>query len=368
MTPSRHNAANISRMSAPQFCSHNSASTRMGLACATLLAFATLIQVTVGAEPPALSPSAQREQAAAAKLSSLGIFVGYGRAIGDSWWSNSGVLPTEERHALSNHVVRVEAQIKSSGVVRRGTFSPKPIIDDAMLVNLLPLTELRSLRLWGTQITDSGLKQLAGLRKLRELILSGTWITDKGLPHLSGLTELRDLHLSGTKVTDAGLIHLAGLTNLEHLRLFTDRLKGPGLVHLTNMSKLRSLGLGGTLVDNQGISHIRALTTLTNLDVNHSRITGDGMIYLRGLTNLEWLAFTDAASDAGLQQIAGLTSLKMLHTGGSNVTDASLQFLLQLTNLDNLALHGTRVTDIGFAKLASLPKLTRFFQSPPKGR
>lgn len=46
------------------------------------------------------------------------------------------------------------------------------------------------------------------LSNLETLSLGGTKVTDQGLAHLKELTKLQRLTLSDTKVTDAGLEHL----------------------------------------------------------------------------------------------------------------------------------------------------------------
>ena len=60
---------------------------------------------------------------------------------------------------------------------------------------------------------------LKGLTNLESLNLNRTKITDAGLSHLSALTKLSTLYLAGPKVTDAGLVHLGGMTNLQDLWL-----------------------------------------------------------------------------------------------------------------------------------------------------
>ena len=47
--------------------------------------------------------------------------------------------------------------------------------------------------------------QLKGLTNLQTLILSGSNITDAGLVHLKGMTELQWLSLRKTEITDAGV-------------------------------------------------------------------------------------------------------------------------------------------------------------------
>jgi len=66
-------------------------------------------------------------------------------------------------------------------------------------------------------LKDEHLRPVARLEQLRYLDLWGTGVTDLGMKHLAGLTGLKRLSLGGTKVTDAGLEQLTGLTNLELL-------------------------------------------------------------------------------------------------------------------------------------------------------
>ena len=57
-------------------------------------------------------------------------------------------------------------------------------------------------------------------------------------------------------------------------------------------------------------------------------------------------------TDAGLKELAGLTSLQSLNLGSSQVTDAGLKGLAGLTSLQSLGLHGTQMTDAGLKELA----------------
>ncbi len=68
------------------------------------------------------------------------------------------------------------------------------------------MTNLKSLGLSGTKVTDAGLKELAGLKKLESLGLNGaTQVTDAGLKELAGMKKLQFLEVSGTQATDAGV-------------------------------------------------------------------------------------------------------------------------------------------------------------------
>ncbi len=78
-------------------------------------------------------------------------------------------------------------------------------ITDQDLQNLTSLTELTSLKLYGTKITDEGLSQLVALTNLEELDLTNTNITDSGLKVLTQITTLRKLHHHATATTQKGL-------------------------------------------------------------------------------------------------------------------------------------------------------------------
>ena len=67
--------------------------------------------------------------------------------------------------------------------------------------------------------TNAELKYLKGLTNLQTLDLNFSYVTDAGLKHLKGLTNLQTLYLSRTSITDAGLGHLQEITSLQDLRL-----------------------------------------------------------------------------------------------------------------------------------------------------
>lgn len=64
---------------------------------------------------------------------------------------------------------------------------------------------VESFSLWGSPVTDAGLKELADMKNLTWIDLRDTQITDIGLKELAGMTKLRYLLLENTKVTDAGV-------------------------------------------------------------------------------------------------------------------------------------------------------------------
>jgi hypothetical protein len=63
------------------------------------------------------------------------------------------------------------------------------------------------------------------------------------------LSELESLVLNDTAVTDVGLAHLRGLTRLRTLSLDSTRVTGEGFVELRSLKALRTLWLKQTLAN-----------------------------------------------------------------------------------------------------------------------
>ncbi|MBC8877245.1 MAG: PD40 domain-containing protein [Planctomycetes bacterium] len=88
--------------------------------------------------------------------------------------------------------VRFDEQKAVLGVVLEG-----PKVNDASLVHVKALTEIKSLVLWKTDVTDAGMVHLRDLRQ--------TKVSDKGVLMLKELTRLRTLQLEDARVTAKGV-------------------------------------------------------------------------------------------------------------------------------------------------------------------
>lgn len=275
-------------------------------------------------------------------------------------------------------------------------------IFDGELPKLAPLTELGSLHLAFTHVSDAGLKHLGTFSNLRDLSLADTEITGAGLEHLVGLQKLISLELSFNQVGDQGLHHVAKLPALEALYLVDTKVTNDGLKALPALKKLHTLYLSNTAVGDAGMEQVaqcaelkelllpstkitdsglvalRTLTKLEELNLEGTKVTGaglDGLVSLRELNlaetratgaglatlvGLKWLRLANTpTSDAGLQGFRALKNLETLSLEGTLVTDAALEELSHLPKLDWLDLTGTRVTDKGLKQLSQLQTLTQ---------
>ncbi len=215
---------------------------------------------------------------------------------------------------------------------------------------LTTLTNLETLDLGFTGITDAGVASLTTLTNLEWLHLGGTGITDAGVASLTTLTNLETLGLGGTGITDAGVASLTTLTNLEWLSLGGTGITDTGVASLTTLTNLEYLGLRATAITDAGVASLTTLTNLETLDLDGTGITDTGVSSLAStLTNLEWLELGGTGiTDTGVSSLASsLTSLTDLRLGATSITDVSP--LLSLTNLAYLDLRG--ITTLNEASL-----------------
>ena len=100
------------------------------------------------------------------------------------------------------------------------------------------------------------------------------------------------------------------------------------LAAVAKLRYLRTLNLSQTPVTDAGLEQLKGLTALQELNVNLVNVT-----------------------DAGLEHLKGMTGLKELDLRGTEVTDAGVEHLKGLTGLQWLDVTGTKVTDAGVAAL-----------------
>ena len=239
-------------------------------------------------------------------------------------------------------------------------------VGDSELSRIVELRSLKSLKIWGTRLTDAGIEHLKGLTKLQKLNLIGTNVTGAIFEHLKGMTKLQELNLGASPVTSVGLEHLKGVTSLQTLTLIGTRVTDAGLEHLKGMTKLQKLDLTFTGVTDAGLEHLKGMTELQDLRLGNTGVTDAGLEHLKGLTMLRVLclrrnpnpAFT-GVTDVGLEHLKGMTKLQKLDLTMARVTDAGLEHLKGMTNLHELNLTMAWVTDAGLEHLKGLTELQK---------
>jgi hypothetical protein len=257
---------------------------------------------------------------------------------------------------------------------------PRPkgeAVTDAWLGNLADLPDLTRLEISGTSISDTGLAPLRNLKSLERLNICLTPLTDACLKHLAGLTNLRRLVICSTRVTgsgfkdipdwpkiesinlhscavsDEGLAAISRFKNLQRLEIVHSRVTDAGLKHLGKLTNLRQLHVASHGTTRHGLGFVENLTLLYQLDLYEELASNEGLAHTGKLTNLKILnLYVGPADDAGLAPLRKLTHLEELTIGGlGKVTDAAVDHLVGLKTLKKLTVNGTKITEAGIKRL-----------------
>ncbi len=119
------------------------------------------------------------------------------------------------------------------------------------------------------------------------------------------------------------------------------------------------LSLARTWATDADIERIAAVKTLKRLDLSLTYVSDRGVERLKGLAQLEDLNLSSAEfiTDAAIAFLRGHRQLKTLNLRGTDVTDTSLMYLAELPQLKSLNISFTQITDVGLEHLASLADL-----------
>jgi hypothetical protein len=146
-----------------------------------------------------------------------------------------------------------------------------PGITDDFVAACGPLTNVRTIKLIETQISDAAAKRLVECHSLwTTLSFRASPVTDATLEPLKGCQDLEVLDLFSTQVTGSGLAHLEGLKRLRDLDLDRSALTADNVVHLAPLTSLEGLDLSNTAVTDAELKHLAGLTKLMFLGLNNT--------------------------------------------------------------------------------------------------
>lgn len=241
-----------------------------------------------------------------------------------------------------------------------------PLITDASVMSLHPLTRLTSLALTHcTGVSTHGISKLSKLTNLTRLDLqSSTSGSAEGVHTLKHLTKLTSLDLGALRMSDKALAQLYPLTNLEYLGLgLCGAITDAGIGYISGFTGLTSLDLSASdQITESAASYLVPLTNLTQLNLSWSDITDDYVAYLRCLTALRHLDIhMGQTTDEALRNIGGLTNLTKLDITSLSgpYTGEGLIFLSNFTKLADLRLN--QFDDSGLIHLLPLTNLSALF-------
>ena len=167
------------------------------------------------------------------------------------------------------------AVVGSMPLLRRLTLARMPLIDDQILQHIAGLKQLTSLNLDQAGVAGTQFGCLKELPRLTTLNLIGTQTDDQAWHHLVGLEHLTDLNLGYTNVTDAGTPQLAKMTQLVALNLSGTEITDETTLHLQGLA-LEELFIVSTKVSDAGIDPLLKIGTLRSFGFAKTRVTPTG--------------------------------------------------------------------------------------------
>ena len=225
-----------------------------------------------------------------------------------------------------------------------------------------------------TWATDADLERIAAVKTLKRLDLSLTYVSDQGVERLKALDQLEDLNMSAAEfITDAAIAFLRGHRQLKTLNLRGTDVTDTSLSYVAALPQLKSLDISFTQISDVGLEHLASLAELEELHLGGNKISGVGLHVLKLLPKLKTLSFYGIQRrNAGWCWAPVVTDLELdtiSLVGGLEALNIGLGVALgtgrpaDLGPADGEAecriAGGTRITDLGLAKLASLKKLRR---------
>ena len=183
------------------------------------------------------------------------------------------------------------------------------------------------------------------------------------IQHLGHIPTLENLSIVVTALDESSLDSILKLKRLQKLRIEKRLGNGPGdtalakLSQLTTFPDLKSLSLHYFKATDAGLEQLAGLKNLESFSLRGS-VPGHAFAKFEGWTNLKSIAFHgNAIDDEGLGHICerfpNLESLNLIHA--RVLTDASAVHLLKLKKLKRIILNGPQMTAAWHGNLGSLP-------------
>lgn len=151
--------------------------------------------------------------------------------------------------------------------------------------------------------------------------------------------------------------HLASI-DLEGIASVTD----DDLSKLSNLQNLDRLCLSNTPISNAAVERLRNLESLRELFLDETPVTDDALSHLYALHNLELLSCQNTAiSDTGMNHLRRLRKLRDLYLGKTDITSAGISSLESLRNLKRLNLSQLQIGDEAMPVIGRMTSLTRLW-------
>ena len=140
-----------------------------------------------------------------------------------------------------------------------------------------------------SEINDEWLRLIAELTDLVSLHIDATCVTDAGIAELLPLRQLTCLNLRDTVLTDRSIAIIAEFPNLEYLWLNSTQVAGTSLMELKRLQDLTNLFLGENAIKDDFIRKLSLVNSLEYLSISNTETSDDTLAVLCKMPNLRFI-------------------------------------------------------------------------------
>lgn len=145
------------------------------------------------------------------------------------------------------------------------------------------------------------------------------WPRDEHAEAIATVSQLKSLAMYHTHFTNDGLAKLCELDHLENLKIGSREITGEALNHVAKLKKLRHFGALHWPLYDDDLGRLSKLPDLDGLEITGGEITDQGVTHIVAFRNLTWLRLRGSITDQSLQQLQGLRKLKHLDLQSTSV-------------------------------------------------
>jgi len=208
-------------------------------------------------------------------------------------------------------------------------------------------------------LDDPLLEPLASLVGLRVVMIERTpGLSNEQLRFFQGCKALQVIGLGGnTQIDETGLRYLIGLPKLETLYLGSTNFNTAMAESISHLESLELLDVNTSLITDDALQFIAKIKSLQDLCLTNNAITDRGIEYLKGMELMTLRLNETDVTDACLDSLVELKSLRMLDLDDCNITDQGIAKFVDIPTLQFVNLENLEVTLAGLSRLADLYEL-----------
>jgi hypothetical protein len=235
----------------------------------------------------------------------------------------------------------------------------KKLIDDALLESLVAKGWL-----YGPTPPGATEKKPATPEEVGSISLEDSKVTDRGMQAVLNCTNVKSVFLGKTAITDETLKKMAAFPRLDYLSLGRTKITAAGLEAVAGRP-IKHVAMEGCDLTEDHFKAFGKMTGLEKLILANAKMKAEWLKHIAKLPKLKELYLLQADfDDAAAKVVSAMPELESLTLNGTNLGDAGFQELLKMPSLKSLYVDGTKVTKEVYQKAKKdHPKLTLYFYS-----